>query len=598
MNTRPSLVASLAVLALAGCNGDNGSARAERSTQENASHSAAAAAMDASFDKEMGEPKPKPAAEKPAAEKPKPAAVAEKPKPKPEAKPAIEQGRPAWVDQLPQEAGKLYAVGGAMKGRREDARRKALTELASSLKVNVRSTTTINEGEIAKIGPGGERVGHAWSNYKTEARLSVDRDLTYAQVIAEAESGKDTWALAELDRAAWAAKLRQEIEEVDNQLRAEGNRLAEAGKGMHPAARALKAVGPLAARRDALVSDLILADPQSKPPAWPIDLQALLQACAKGLATVTIRLEGAPDAVFAARTQEAMAKQGLAVNDKAGSVVLRLALRETPRKLSNDWHSIAVAGSATVLDPNNGNVAGSLQIDEKGVDPDAAQARAKMLDKASAAIAAAISDRLIDLLAGGTDVGNGPAVAAPVAPAPVVVAPPAPAPTPAPAPAVTAPTVTAPVVAAPTVAAPTTGEAAIDQHFIYADEVFIDDKPYEGEGWSYVELAKVLQLPSAESRGQGKYFPIVKGKEVWTAHAWSSRPIAANEIVLGQTVIVCNDNQRDSVYLPPATKREARTGDWFIGRITDVSDLFKNQVTVAGHYTIATSNLRVIALVK
>ena len=586
--TRP-LVATLAVLALIGCNGDDGSARA---VKEKASHDAAAAAMDASFDKEMGEPKAKPAADKPA-EKPKPA-VAEKPKSKPatEAKPALEQGRPAWVDQLPQEAGKTYAVGSAMKGRREDARRKALTELASSLRVSIKSTTSVNEGEITKIGPGGERVGHAWSNYKSESRLSVDRDLTFATIVAEAESGKDTWALAELDRAAWAAKLRLEIEEVDAKLRAEGNRLAEAGSGMMPAARALKAVGPLGARRDVLISDLILADPQSKPPPWPIDMTALLQACAKGLATVTIRLEGAPDAVFGARTQEAMAKQGLAVNDKAGSVVLRLALRETPRKLPNDWHSIAVAGSATVVDPNNGNVAGSLQIDEKGVDPDAAQARAKMLDKASSAIALAISDRLIDLLAGGTDVGNGPAVAAPVAPAPVAVAPPAPAP------AVAAPTVAAPVVAAPTVSAPTTGEAAIDQHFIYADEVFIDDKAYPGEGWSYVELAKVLQLPNAESRGQGKYFPIVKGKEVWTAHAWSSRPIAANEITLGQTVIVCNDNQREGVYLPPAGKKDARTGGWFIGRITDVSDLFKNQVTVAGHYTIATSNLRVVAPVK
>jgi hypothetical protein len=403
---RPGLVTTLALLALAGCNRDDGSAR---SAKDKASHDAAAAAMDASFDKEMGQPKPKPAADTPAT-KPKP--VAEKPKPA-EAKPAIEQGRPAWVDQLPQEAGKLYAVGGAMKGRREDARRKALTELASSLRVNVTSTTTINEGEITKIGAGGERVGHAWSNFKTEARLSVDRELTFAQVIAEADSGKDTWALAELDRTAWAAKLRQEIEAVDSLLRAEGDRLAEAGTGMRPAARALKAVGPLAARRDALVSDLILADPLSKPPAWPIDLIALLQACAKGLATVSIRLEGAPDAVFAARTQEAMAKQGLAVNDKAGSVVLRLALRETPRRLPNDWHSIAVAGSATVLDPSNGNVAGSLQIDEKGVDLDPAQARAKMLDKASAAIAAAISERLIDLLAGGTEVGNGPAVPAP-----------------------------------------------------------------------------------------------------------------------------------------------------------------------------------------
>ncbi len=397
MIIRSRLVAVCAILVLAGCDSERSDARP---ALDRDAHRAAATAMDASFDKEMGEPQAKP---KPAAAKPAP--VAAKPKPA-----AIEHGRPSWIDQLPQEEGKLYAVGGGMKGRREDARRKALAELASSLKVHVQSDTTVSEGELTKIGPGGERVGRAWSNYKSEARLTVDRDLTYASIAAEAESGKDTWALAVLDRVAWAAKLRQEIGTVDTQLQAESGRLAEAGGGLRPAARALRAVGPLAARRDTLISDLALADPQAQPPACPIDVMALFQTCAKGLATVTIRVEGAPDAVFASRTQEAMTKQGLAVNDKTGSVLLRLALRETPRKLPNGWTSIAVAGSATVVDPNNGNISGSLQIDAKGVDIDAAQAREKMLNKASAEIASAISDQLIDLLAGGTDVGNGSSV--------------------------------------------------------------------------------------------------------------------------------------------------------------------------------------------
>jgi hypothetical protein len=567
---RPSLVTTLAVLALAGCNGERPAGSA---AEQKAAHTAAATAMDASFDKDMGEPTAKPA------QTSKPTATADRPKPnsKPvEAKPAIERGRPAWVDQLPQEDGKLFAVGGAMKGRRDEARRKALQELASSLKVRVQATTTIDEGEITRIGPGGERVGRAYTNYRNEARLTVDRDLTFATVVAEAEDVKETWALAALDRAAWAAKLRQEVEVVDGQLRAESSRLSEAGGGMHPAARALRSVGPLAARRETLISDLALADPQGKPPACPIDLMAFFQACAKGLATVSIRLEGAPDAVFAARAQEAMAKQGLAVNDRSGSVVLRLALRETPRNLPNGWVSIGVAGSATVVDPNNGNIAGSLQIDEKGVDPDAAQARAKMLDKASAAIATAINERLIDLLAGGNNIGNGPAVAAvPMTPAPVVVA--------APSPVV--------ATAVPAVAA---GQVAIDQHFIYSDEVFIDDRGYNGEGYSYVQLAKVLQVPDAAHKGQGRFFPIVTGKEMWTEHAWTSAVATTAAITLGQTVLVFNDNHRGGVYFAPEDKKDARTGSWFICRITDVSDLFKQQVTVAGHYTVHTGNLRVL----
>jgi len=394
INRRICIVASI-LLACAGCDGDRPAASGTtRAAEEKASHSVASAAMNASFDKEMGEPKPAPAA---TTAKPKLPAEAAKPKPA-EAKPAIEQGRPAWVDHLPEEAGKLYAVGGATKGKRDEARRKALQELASSLKVRVQATSTIDEGEITKIGPGGERVGHAWSNYRNEARLTVDRELTFSKITAEADDGKESWALAELDRVAWAAKLTQEIHMVDGKINGINDRLGKAGAGLRPAAQAMRAVGPLAARRDALVSDLILADPQAQVPACPVDLQALFATCAKGLASISIKLEGSPDAVFAARTQDAMAKVGLAVNEKDASVVLRLALRETPRKLPNGWTRINVAGSATVVDPATGNVAGSLQIDESAADPDAGQAKAKILDKTSSAIAKAIDQQLIDLL--------------------------------------------------------------------------------------------------------------------------------------------------------------------------------------------------------
>jgi hypothetical protein len=382
------------LLVLTAC-GDTGTSGATRAAEERASHAAAAAAMDATFDKEMGPAQPKPAADKPAGQASKPAPAA-KPKPQAEAKPT--QGRPSWVDQLPDEAGKLYAVGGAMKGRRDEARRKALQELASSLKVHVAATSTIDEGEITKIGPGGQRVGHAWSTFRNEARLTVDRELTFSRIIAEADDGKDSWALAELDRTAWAAKLRQELGVVDGKLTAERDRLAKAGTGLRQAAQALHMVGPLAARRDALVSDLILADPQATPPACPIDMQALFADCAKGLATISLKLEGAPDAVFGSRVQDAMARQGLTVNEKTATLILRMSVRETPRVLPNGWTRISFAGSIAVVDPVSGNVVGSMQVDENAADPVAAQAKEKVLGKACTAIATTIDERLIDIL--------------------------------------------------------------------------------------------------------------------------------------------------------------------------------------------------------
>lgn len=402
---RRTLPLVAAVLACAAC-GDRSapSSPSARTQHEVAASLAAAEASDAAFEREMGEPKARPAekpAVKPAAEKPKPAEAARpavKPKPAAEAKPPVARGRPDWADQPPSEAGKLFAVGTAARGKRDAARAKARQELAAQLKVRIQGQTSVNESEITRIGPGGERVGRAVAAYRNEAKATVDRDLDFTSVVAEAEDERESYALVQLDRAAWTAKLRQELATVDGKLAEVAERFAKAPPGLRPAAQAMRSAGLLVAQRDALLADLAQADPQGQPPACPVDLQALFAACARGLASVSIKVEGAPDAVFAARTQDAMARTGLVVNERDGSVVLRLALRETPRKLPNGWTKVSVAGSATVVDPATGTVAGSLQVDEAGTDPDAGQARAKMLDNASAAIAREVDARLLDLL--------------------------------------------------------------------------------------------------------------------------------------------------------------------------------------------------------
>lgn len=393
---RHALPLAATLLALAAC-GDRPTA-GQKAAQDRASHAAASAAMDAAFDKETGPAQPKPAAAEKPADKPRPKPAAEPPKPKPAQAAPVERGRPAWVDQLPSEPGKLFAVGGAPKGKRDDARTKAKQEIASSLKVHVQAVSTINEGEITRIGPGGERVGRAWSEFRNQARLSVDRELTFTRIVADADDGQNAWALAELDRAAWAAKLRQEIATVDAKLTAERDRLAASGGGLRAAAQTLRAIGPLAGRRDVLVSDLILAEPEAKTPDCPVDLQMMFAVCARNLATVTFKLENAPDAVFASGIQDAMARNGLLVNEAQGAFILRLALRETPGKLPNGWARVKVAGSATVVDPATGAVAGSLSIDESATDLDAANARAKMLTNACQALAREIDRQLIDLL--------------------------------------------------------------------------------------------------------------------------------------------------------------------------------------------------------
>ncbi|MEK7414679.1 MAG: LPP20 family lipoprotein [Planctomycetota bacterium] len=399
MNNLRLLSVTATLLALAACGDEPRRPNAQTSRD---AFEAASKAADASHNSAFAPP-----AAKPVEPHAKPVST---PEPKAVEKPVVNtvpHGRPAWIDQPPSEPGKLFAVGGAAKGKREAAAAKARQELAAQLRVNIKGVTTSIDQEITKIGPGGERVGRAMSEFRNEATASVNKDLDCTRIVAEAEDGKETWALAELDRVAWATKLRQEIGQVDLKLGAEKEHVATAGSGIRAAAQALRAIGMLAARRDALVADLIQADPSSTPPTCPIDLKALFEVCAKQLATITIKVEGVDDAVLLARIQDALTSAGLSVNEKSANLVLRIALRQSSRTVGNSVRFDA-PGNATVVDPASGAIAGSLEIvrhlddgdtrDPRGMDLDAAQAKSRLYDDAAKAVAESANKRLIDIL--------------------------------------------------------------------------------------------------------------------------------------------------------------------------------------------------------
>jgi hypothetical protein len=59
-------------------------------------------------------------------------------------------------------------------------------------------------------------------------------------------------------------------------------------------------------------------------------------------------------------------------------------------------------------------------------------------------------------------------------------------------------------------------------------------------------------------------------------------------------IIGFNDNMRDDIYMPPDSKESSRGGSWFLGKITDLTDLYKGFVTIAGNYKLSPKNLRVL----
>jgi hypothetical protein len=136
------------------------------------------------------------------------------------------------------------------------------------------------------------------------------------------------------------------------------------------------------------------------------------------------------------------------------------------------------------------------------------------------------------------------------------------------------------------------GPGGQDRHWIQSDDYFISEEPWT-QGWMWVRLAKLQQAASGASP-EAKFFQLDTAREIWTAHFWVTRPAGPGELRLGMVAICFNDNQRDAVYQAPITKDAARTGNWFMGKVTDTSDAHKGWVRVAD-YNCAIDGVRVPA---
>jgi hypothetical protein len=142
---------------------------------------------------------------------------------------------------------------------------------------------------------------------------------------------------------------------------------------------------------------------------------------------------------------------------------------------------------------------------------------------------------------------------------------------------------------APVASGPSYGPGE-DQHWIQADDFFIAEKELDAP-WMYVHLAKMRQAPSATTKGEGQFFQLEGAKDLWTSHFWQSRITDPREIAIGALLICFEGNMVQDVYSPPATKDSARQYAWFLGRVTDTSDLFKGYAKI-DTYKCSTGALR------
>lgn len=126
---------------------------------------------------------------------------------------------------------------------------------------------------------------------------------------------------------------------------------------------------------------------------------------------------------------------------------------------------------------------------------------------------------------------------------------------------------------------PTVSESKDDRHWIQPDDYFISEQPYK-QGWLYVSLAKMKKQPTDKSKGEGEFFRLRDSKDMWTKNFWKTRTAEETDLQIGALAVCFEGNSRDNIYHAPENKDSARTAAWFMGRVTDTSDLYKGAVRI------------------
>ncbi|PKA17311.1 hypothetical protein [Leptospira haakeii] len=133
-----------------------------------------------------------------------------------------------------------------------------------------------------------------------------------------------------------------------------------------------------------------------------------------------------------------------------------------------------------------------------------------------------------------------------------------------------------------------------DDHYIQPDDYFVSREEYNDQTYINVYIAKEMTPASAtKTKGEGEFLQVTDGKKYWTKNFYMTRLATDKDLKLGVKVIMFDMGTEDG-YRAPESKEEARTGSWFMAKITDTSDLFKGIVTVSGGYKIQKNNIRVI----
>jgi hypothetical protein len=118
-----------------------------------------------------------------------------------------------------------------------------------------------------------------------------------------------------------------------------------------------------------------------------------------------------------------------------------------------------------------------------------------------------------------------------------------------------------------------------DEHWIQTDDFFIADQEYR-QGSINVHLAKMTAAPTSTTKNEAQFFRLDQSKDFWTANYWKTRVASSADLQIGALLLCFRGNYREGIWQPPQDKQHARTQVWFMGRLTDTSDLYKGTVMI------------------
>jgi hypothetical protein len=131
-----------------------------------------------------------------------------------------------------------------------------------------------------------------------------------------------------------------------------------------------------------------------------------------------------------------------------------------------------------------------------------------------------------------------------------------------------------------------------DMSYVVANE------EYES-GRQYVTLARMLQPASDATRGEAHFLAVGAsganhpiGQRFWSRYFWRTRMATPEDAVVGKVVFVLDQTGDDAVHRPPTSRDEALQSAWFMGTVTDLSEMYKQQVQV-GDAKVNVNALRV-----